>query len=321
MDLDPQLKERLSALVASDDVVLFMKGVRSMPQCGFSAAVVGVLDQYLPEYTTVNVLAEPSVREGVKLFSDWPTIPQLYVRGEFLGGCDIVREMDHSGELKQVLGDLVRAPAPPSVTLTDAAKQMVEAALADAGDDDFLRLSIDAGFNNDLFVGSREPSDVEAESNGMKILFDAGSARRAEGLTIDFVDIGTGQGFKITNPNAPEGHGEPEPQQPSAQVKDMSVQELKAKLDAGDEFVLIDVRTPGEREIVCIDGSRPFDAKAMAELQGLPRDRPLIFHCKSGGRSSQAAEHFLRLGFSNVYNVVGGIDAWANEIDPSLPRY
>lgn len=321
MDMDPQVKERITALVASDEVVLFMKGVREMPQCGFSAAVVGVLDQYLPEYTTVNVLADPAIREAVKVFSDWPTIPQLYVRGEFLGGCDIVREMDQSGELRDVLGDLVQAAEAPSVTITDAAKKMVQAALSDAGEEDFLRLSIDARFNNDLFLGSREPNDVEAESNGIKILFDGASARRANGLKIDFVDIGTGQGFKITNPNAPEGHDEPAPQQPSAQVKSMSVQELKAKLDAGDEFELIDVRTPGEREIACIDGSKPFDAKAMAALQGLPRDRTLVFCCKSGGRSMQAAEHFLRLGFTEVYNVDGGIDAWATEIDPSLPRY
>jgi monothiol glutaredoxin len=314
------MKERLSALIASNDVVLFMKGVREMPQCGFSAAVVGVLDQYLPEYATVNVLADQHIREGVKVFSDWPTIPQLYVRGEFIGGCDIVREMDANGELREVLGELIQAPEIPEVTITPAAAKMVQTALADADDDSFLRLQIDARFNNDLFIGPREATDVEVESAGIKLLLDPGSARRAGGLKIDFVDIGTGQGFKIDNPNAPEAE-ESAPEKPRAEVRQMSVQELKAKLDAGESFELIDVRTPGEREIAKIEAARPFDARAMAELQGLPRDTVLVFHCHSGGRSQQAAEHFAGLGFSQVYNVAGGIVAWSREIDPEVPQY
>ncbi len=315
------MKERLSALVASDEVVLFMKGVREMPQCGFSAAVVGVLDQYLPQYTTVNVLADPGIREGIKIFSDWPTIPQLYVRGEFLGGCDIVREMDASGELSEALGDLVQSPEVPEVTITPAAAQMVGKALADADDDTVLRLQIDARFNNDLHLGPSEPNDVEVESGGIKLALDPGSARRAAGLKIDFVDIGTGQGFKIDNPNAPEAERSEASEKPSAEVRAMSVQELKAKLDAGESFELIDVRTPGEREIAKIDAARPFDPRTMAELQGMPRDTVLVFHCHSGTRSQQAAEHFAGLGFSEVYNVTGGISAWSREIDPSVPQY
>jgi monothiol glutaredoxin len=101
--LDPATRERLDEIIGSDRVVLFMKGTRRAPQCGFSATVVQILDALLPEYTTVDVLADPRVREGIKAYSSWPTIPQLYVGGEFLGGCDIVREMYASGELEQVL--------------------------------------------------------------------------------------------------------------------------------------------------------------------------------------------------------------------------
>ena len=93
MTLDDATRDRIEELIASDRIVLFMKGDRNVPQCGFSATVVQILDRLAPEYTTVNVLADPRIREGIKEFSSWPTIPQLYVGGEFLGGCDIVREM------------------------------------------------------------------------------------------------------------------------------------------------------------------------------------------------------------------------------------
>lgn len=85
--------------IEKNDVVLFMKGTKMMPQCGFSSRVAGVLNFMGVEFTDVNVLADPDVRQGIKDFSDWPTIPQLYVKGEFVGGCDIVTEMMLSGEL------------------------------------------------------------------------------------------------------------------------------------------------------------------------------------------------------------------------------
>tara|TARA_B100001123_G_scaffold257101_1_gene286640 strand:+ start:2394 stop:2732 length:339 start_codon:yes stop_codon:yes gene_type:complete len=88
------------------DVVLFMKGSRKLPQCGFSATVVAVLERLgVEDYADVNVLLDPELRQGIKEFSDWPTIPQLYVKGEFLGGCDIVREMYENGELEAFLKD------------------------------------------------------------------------------------------------------------------------------------------------------------------------------------------------------------------------
>ncbi|SFI96667.1 Grx4 family monothiol glutaredoxin [Albimonas pacifica] len=92
----------IEADIKANDVVLFMKGTKSMPQCGFSARVAGVLNFMGVDFKDVNVLADDAVRQGIKDFSDWPTIPQLYVKGEFVGGCDIITEMTLSGELDQL---------------------------------------------------------------------------------------------------------------------------------------------------------------------------------------------------------------------------
>jgi monothiol glutaredoxin len=92
-------EDQIKATVTSNDVVLFMKGTKSMPQCGFSSRVAGVLNFMGVEFADVNVLADADIRQGIKDYSDWPTIPQLYVKGEFVGGCDIVTEMTLSGEL------------------------------------------------------------------------------------------------------------------------------------------------------------------------------------------------------------------------------
>lgn len=95
--------ERIQQDISTNDVVLYMKGTPVFPQCGFSAAVVQVLSNMGVKFKGIDVLTDPSLRQGIKDFSSWPTIPQLYVKGEFIGGCDIVREMYESGELKELL--------------------------------------------------------------------------------------------------------------------------------------------------------------------------------------------------------------------------
>jgi monothiol glutaredoxin len=102
---DPQqdVQDWIRKTIASNDVVLFMKGNKNMPQCGFSAQVDHILRALGIDYKDINVLQDMSVRDGIKAFSNWPTIPQLYVKGEFVGGCDIVREMYSSGELQEML--------------------------------------------------------------------------------------------------------------------------------------------------------------------------------------------------------------------------
>ena len=101
--LDDTVRERIQQEITDNPVVLFMKGTPVFPQCGFSAAVVQVLTHLGVPFKGVDVLMDPSIRQGIKAFSDWPTIPQLYVKGEFVGGCDIVREMYQTGELAELL--------------------------------------------------------------------------------------------------------------------------------------------------------------------------------------------------------------------------
>ena len=98
-------QDQIKDTVTSNDVVLFMKGTKSMPQCGFSSRVAGVLNFMGVDYADVNVLADDAIRQGIKDYSDWPTIPQLYVKGEFVGGCDIITEMTLSGELDTLFSE------------------------------------------------------------------------------------------------------------------------------------------------------------------------------------------------------------------------
>jgi monothiol glutaredoxin len=97
-------RERIDEIVRGNDVVLFMKGTELFPQCGFSSRAVAILDHLGVPFKTVDVLQDPDIRQGIKDYSDWPTIPQLYVRGEFVGGSDIMMEMFESGELQQLVG-------------------------------------------------------------------------------------------------------------------------------------------------------------------------------------------------------------------------
>ena len=100
---EPQVFDRIRDEIGKNDVLLFMKGTPVFPQCGFSAAVVEVLSELGVKFHGVNILVDPELRQGIKEFSQWPTIPQLYVKGEFVGGCDIVREMFQAGELQGLL--------------------------------------------------------------------------------------------------------------------------------------------------------------------------------------------------------------------------
>ena len=105
MSLSPETRARIESILAANHVVLFMKGEPRAPQCGFSAKAVGALQDLGVDFAHVNVLADQDIREGIKAYGDWPTIPQLYVDGELVGGSDIMREMYESGELLQVLKD------------------------------------------------------------------------------------------------------------------------------------------------------------------------------------------------------------------------
>jgi monothiol glutaredoxin len=97
------VNEKIKDIINKNDVVLFMKGTPEMPQCGFSMTVCNILKELKVKFSGVNVLADPEIRQGIKDFSNWPTVPQLYIKGEFIGGCDIAKEMYEKGELQKIL--------------------------------------------------------------------------------------------------------------------------------------------------------------------------------------------------------------------------
>jgi len=308
MSLDSAIRGRIETLLAEHPVVLFMKGTRSAPRCGFSAAASGVLNELLPEYLTIDVLEEPELRDGIKAYGNWPTIPQLYVKGELVGGADIVQSMYSSGELQELFGLPKPDRTPPQITISDDAANAIRAALAEAESGIVLQLSIDARFQAQFHLAEEEGGLIRADANGIAIQMDLGTAQRARGIRIDWVDTPQGSGLAIENPNAP------------AAVKPISASELKSRLDAGD-ITLVDVRPPEERAQAAV--AQPFRTldDGIEVLTALPKDTPLAFLCHSGGRSARAAEHFRSLGFNRVYNVEGGIDAWSQAVDPDVPRY
>jgi len=209
MSLSPELRDRLSSLVRTEQVFLFMKGNRDSPQCGFSAAVVKILDSLVPEYGTLDVLAEPEIRTGIKEFSEWPTIPQLYIRGEFVGGSDIVREMHESGELHQALGLTMPEPIAPQLKITDEAAAVLRQALQGTQDQCF-HLSIDALFRNSLSLAPRQGGEVEVDVKGITVLLDPESAARAAGVSLHVEQTGEGPRLALENPNAPSFDERPE---------------------------------------------------------------------------------------------------------------
>jgi len=308
MALDSALRSRIDTLLRQHSVVLFMKGTRDAPRCGFSAATVGVLNELLPDYASVDVLADADIREGIKVYGNWPTIPQLYVKGELIGGADIVQSMYTSGQLQELFGLPAPDRTPPQITISATAAGAIREALADAEPGLDLHLAIDSRHQAQFHLAAADNHAIRSDANGIAIFMDPATAQRARGIRIDWVETAQGAGLAIDNPNAP------------AAVKALPVGELKARLQAGS-ITLVDVRPPEERAQAALP--QPFHTldDGMEALAILPKDAALAFLCHSGGRSARAAGHFRSLGFSEVYNVDGGIDAWSREIDPEVPRY
>jgi monothiol glutaredoxin len=304
--MNEDTRTRIQKLVDDNAVLLFMKGTPAQPRCGFSARVIGILEELGVPFGTVDVLSDPEIRTGIKSFSDWPTIPQLYVNKEFIGGSDIVAQMAGNGELYELVGVEYVAPTPPTVHLTDS----MAAALKKfgAGSNGMPRLEVSAHFQYNVSFDQQRDDDFAVESNGVTVLVNKSSAKRADGIKLDYQDNGSGGGVVIDNPNEPAG------------VAQIDVFQLKGMLSR-DEVQLFDVRTPKERETATIPGAKHLDEATIAAIGAMPKDTPLVFHCHHGGRSQQAAQHFLDQGYSNVSNVSGGIDAWSLNIDKSVPRY
>ncbi len=307
MNLDTAVHERIEQLVKGNPVVLFMKGTPKQPMCGFSARTVAALDSVLPSYASFNVLEDEEVREGIKAYGNWPTIPQLYINGELVGGCDIVLSMLNSGELHQQLGMPAPDRTPPEITLTDAAAEKIRQAMQ-GHDGMALHFSIDSAWDSQFNLGPLQGGEVISSANGVDIAMDIATAQRARGAIIDWVKAMTGEGLSVSLPDAPPP------------VQNLSVTDLASRLAAGN-IVLVDVRNADDRAKASIDGARPLDEETMEQLGQLPKDTALAFICHHGNSSLGAAEYFRKQGFSQVFNVQGGMDAWSQEVDSSVPRY
>lgn len=297
MSLDPAIRERIEQQIASHPFVLYMKGSPKMPQCGFSARVAGILDQLLEgDYAAYNVLEDDSIREGIKEFGNWPTIPQLYVNGELVGGCDIIIEMYNSGELHEMF-DLEKPDrTPPEIEITDKAAEKIREFL-DAYPGNHLHFSIDSGWDAQFQVGPKQGHEIEAQAAGITVLMDLASAQRAKGARIDWVETMQGEGLKLDLPGAP------------APVKQMSPAELQQRLNSGERILVIDTRNESDRADKPLEFARALDADLMAELNEGDPNQPLVFVCNVGQSSQQYAEHYRKQGYTQVYNLEGGAAA------------
>jgi len=310
MSLSPETKVRIERLLQADRVVLFMKGNPSAPQCGFSAKAAGILNGLVPGFGSVDVLADAEIREGIKEFGQWPTIPQLYVDGELVGGSDIIEQMLNSGELHAVLGVPAPDRTPPDLHISAEAAAAITRAMESAEPGLGLHLSVDPRFNAQFQLKPVAGTEIVAESAGIRVYLDLASAPRARGIRIDWVEDPRGAGLAIHNPNAPPA------------VAPLSVAELSRQIAAGTAPRVIDVRPPAGRAAAAFPGAHDvLDEDSHDRLAALPKDTPLAFLCHHGNSSRQAAEHFRGLGFTAVFNVEGGMDAWATEIDARVPRY
>jgi monothiol glutaredoxin len=312
MSLDAATRERIETLLRDHRVVLFMKGDRRQPMCGFSAAATNTLNELLPDYHTINVLEDPEIREGIKLYGDWPTIPQLYVDGELVGGSDIIRQMYTSGELHTLFGAQAPDRTPPSITITDQAAEAIRQGTENATGM-ALHLEIGPDHSAGFQLAPAGEHDIVAHANGLDVHFDPASAQRAKGIVIDWVSTVQGEGLSLKFPDAHQGS--------AREIRSLSVQQLQARLATGD-LLLIDVRpAAGRAQAAPLAHARVLEEEGYDALASLPKDTALAFICHHGNSSRGVAERFAAHGFTEVYNVDGGMDAWASQIDPTVPCY
>lgn len=306
--MDNETRGIIEDVLQNNHVVVFMKGRRAQPECGFSAKTVATLDMLLPEYVDVNVLEHPNIRDGIKAYGNWPTIPQIYVDGELMGGADIVVEMFQSGELAKALGLETPAVSTPRVEIDDGVAALVRETL-EQHPDVVIHLRVNARWQHTLSVAPPDPQEISVTVNGVELYLDPWTAARSDGLQIRMDEGLQGNRFHFDNPNAPPP------------IQSMTVTTLKAHLDAGDALQLIDVRPPAEQALAAIAGARSWDEETEKALEAMPRDTMVVVYCHTGRSSLKIAGHLRNRGFRNIHNLAGGIDAWSQEVDPSTPRY
>ncbi len=305
MSLDSETRGIIDNLLSNSKVVLFMKGTPQQPQCGFSAKTTATLDLLVTDFVSVNVLDHPTIREGIKEYSNWPTIPQLYIDGELIGGNDIVQDMLKSGELADALGVGKPAVTEPKITISDDGIAIMQNAL-DSQPGGALYLQISASWVHQIMIDEIRDDSIRVDTGGIELHMDPWTAARADGLSMILKEDLTGARFVFDNPNAPPT------------VNQMTVTVLKERLDSGEDIILIDVRDDNEREQALIEGARQWNDDTRVFIESLPKHTEIIIHCHMGGRSEALAEALRHRGHTNLHNVTGGIKAWASEIDPAM---
>jgi len=299
MSLAPEIRDRIDEMVTGNKVMLFMKGTPKMPQCGFSAQTAGALDTLLEgDYASFNVLEDNAVREGIKEYGNWPTIPQLYVDGELVGGCDIIMEMFNAGELHGMFGLEAPDRTPPDIEITPAAAEKIGEFLA-AYPGQHLHFKIGSDWDAQFHLGPEAGTEIEATAGDLTVLMDLASAQRARGARIDWVETVQGEGLKLDLPGAPPA------------VRQMAPDELQQRLNGAERILVIDTRNELDRQQKPLEFARPLDSSLMSELQEADRNTPLVFVCNMGMSSQEVAEHYRKQGFTEVYNLTGGAEKLA----------
>lgn len=298
--MNEQTKQEIEKLISNNTCVLFMKGNPKHPQCGFSSNTVKILNEIVGEdFSYCNVLEDQNIREGIKEYGNWPTIPQLYINKELVGGNDIVTEMYNSGELQTMLGKPMPERKPALITITEKAKENILSGIENIGSS-VLMLSIDSQFNTRFSIEEPKGYELTSDVGDIKIYMDIGTAKRADGIEIDWVEDLQGSGLVIKNPNEPKS------------VNQISKNELEKGMADGVYSHIYDVR--GEHEFLAnsIPGSKRLDKQNMQEIENLEKHTPLVFVCSVGNSSQGACEFYRKKGYTNVNNLVGGVSVWSN---------
>ncbi len=281
--------EQVEAAISSDDVVVFMKGTREAPSCGFSAQIVEVLNHLLPNYSTFDVRNDPLLRQAVKSRSGWPTFPQLYIRGEFVGGSDIAKELFVTGELAARLG-LARTELPdPELRVSRPALDALERLAAGEP----IRLELDAQGDANLSVSTKQPSDIEIPVERVRFVLDVLTASRVDGLRIDYVS--EPGGFVLTRPTT-VGLSAP-------QVAEMLASEQNAPL-------LVDCRTLAEFRQATLPKAEHLTRDLLHSLSTGAEGRRVVFFCRNGNRAQNVAEHFSIMWAKPALYLKGGLEGW-----------
>ena len=309
MTPSPELAQRIAILARAHRLVLLMDGTSARPETAASARACHVLDGLGIDYAQVDALADPA-RAGRNIGKrEARGVPQLYLDGRPAGGADAIERMANTGELQAALGLPPPDRRPPRVQLTPQGAQALRDALRSEPGDIVAELILSPRLAGSLHLVPRRPDAIVVEVDGVPLQFDIASARRAEGLSIDWADIERGDGLVLSRDGC---RVEP--------VLPITPAEADARARAGT-LTLVDVRDRHDRALAHL----PIPFLTLDEdshtIRNLPPEAPLATLCHRGDRSRHAAAHLYRLGHRETFYVEGGIDAWAETVDASIPRY